>query len=92
VLYAYEQALSNTGAWPLESTFTRNSVNDLLRLLGNFQVPPGLRVQTCGDLWCSFVYEENVERAKEKTKSYFDGLCLGQYSFLTFITISCSPY
>lgn len=74
MLFAWEQALAATGAWPLETSFTRSSVNDILRQLDTFRP---YQPQSCGGA-CTFNFTETVRVAKEKVRGYFDGLCLGK--------------
>lgn len=82
VLYGYEQSLSNTGAWPLETNFMRTSVWDILRELERFQILPAVRATSCGRGQCDFdMYVRAVATAVRKTKDYFDGLCLGKSAF-----------
>ena len=77
VLYAYEQSLSNSGAWPLETGFLNNSVDRMLKMLDGFRGTKPLP-QTCGARYCSFGFEQVVGKAREECRRYFDGLCLGK--------------
>ncbi|KAK5137621.1 hypothetical protein LTR08_007916 [Meristemomyces frigidus] len=76
VLYAYEQALANTGAWPLEAAFLGHSVDRVLKMLDGFPGPRALTSQTCGASACSFNFAPVVGKAREECRQYFDGLCL----------------
>lgn len=78
VLFAWEQGLANTGAWPLETSYSKSSMNEILRQLEEFQA---LQPPTCGSPACTFNFFTTVKEAAEKTRGYFDGLCLGE-SFL----------
>ena len=82
VLYAYEHYLTCTGAWPLEHAFLKENVNDVLRKYDNFASARVLVPQTCGSMCCSFDFTAEVVAAKNETRKYFDGLCLGKsYDF-----------
>jgi hypothetical protein len=72
-LYAYELALHNTGAWPLESAYLSQCVNEILTKLAMFK-PPYLP-QMCTK--CGFDFRGAVIKAVEDARKYFDGLCLG---------------
>ncbi|KAK5111575.1 hypothetical protein LTR62_004871 [Meristemomyces frigidus] len=75
-LYAYEQSLSYTGAWPLETSALNNSMEMVLRKLEhNFPVQP-YRPQTCGSQFCTFDFRTVVDHAGVEARNYFDGLCL----------------
>ncbi|KAK4546193.1 hypothetical protein LTR36_002330 [Oleoguttula mirabilis] len=76
VLYAFEQGLANTGAWPLEAAFLSNSVERVLKMLEGFPGPQAFVPQTCGAQFCSFDFAHVVGNAKMECKRYFDGLCL----------------
>ncbi|KAK5124014.1 hypothetical protein LTR85_002211 [Meristemomyces frigidus] len=76
VLYAFEQGLANTGAWPLETAFLNNSVERVLKFLDNFPGPHTFIPQTCGARYCSFDFAYVVGNARMECKRYFDGLCL----------------
>lgn len=80
MLFAYEQALSNTGAWPLESAFMKNSVDEILHMLHNFPGPKTARPKTCARGFCAFDFAEVVATARREVLDYFDGLCLGTSS------------
>ena len=75
-LYAYELALSNTGAWPLETAFLSNSIDQIMNYLDNFRVEPDQMSKMCGD--CSFDFRTAVYEATQSGREYFDGLCLGK--------------
>lgn len=75
VLYAYEQGLANTGAWPVETVFLNNSVERVLRMLESFST--AFVPQTCGSGFCTFNFDSIVREARTEVKKYFDGLCLG---------------
>lgn len=84
VLFAWEQALAATGVWPLETSFAKSSVNDILRQLEtNFRA--AYQPQGCGLPFCSFSFSEVVRVAVEKTRGYFDGLCLGASSLAVLL-------
>ena len=78
VLYAYEQSLSNTRAWPLESAFLNQSVQNVLRDLEGFPGPEAFFPRTCGGRWCTFDFAAAVDAARAECRKYFDGLCLGK--------------
>jgi hypothetical protein len=76
VLYMYELALKGTGAWPLESKMTGNSINRMLDMFEGIKVPgegpaAGKRCRAC-----NFNFKPIVQKAVSVTKKYFDGLCL----------------
>ena len=76
-LYAYELALSKTGAWPLESAFLRYSIDDVFEKLSGF--PKNAKVPNmCYD--CRIDFRGVVSEALSKTRKYFDGLCLGKHT------------
>lgn len=74
VLYAYEKALTDTGAWPLETAYVRQSMYGILRKLRSF--PDGKEPTSRGHAYCSFNFASTVENAVSETSNYFDGLCL----------------
>lgn len=78
VLFAYEQGLTNTGAWPLESGLLSNSIERILHFLADFPLPGAFIPQTCGARFCSFDFVEVVRNARMECKRYLDGLCLGK--------------
>lgn len=75
-LFAYELALSNTGAWPLESAFLNNSVHEIVNKLDMFEIKN--LPQRCHD--CGYNYAEAVRKAVDDARRYFDGLCLGEFT------------
>jgi len=91
VLYAFEQSLANTGAWPLESASLQNSVERVLKMLENFPGPRAYIPQTCGARYCSFDFAYVVGGARMECKRYFDGLCLGKctISQAHILTVAC---
>ncbi len=71
-LYDYQNALFVTGIWPLEETFIKTPMDQILSKLSFFKY-----VRTgalCGT--CSKDYKTAVRSAKRNTESYFEGLCL----------------
>lgn len=88
-LFAYEKALYNTRAWPLEKAFLRESVNGLLRRLESFAwttaagdlardvsaTKSTVSVTNCTS--CQQDFARVVREAVKTTREYFDGLCLG---------------
>jgi hypothetical protein len=84
-LYAYELALHNTGAWPLESAFLANTVHDILNMLNRFDskhLP-----QMCRE--CDLDYKDTVTHAVAETRNYFDGLCLGKQLHSILLRLHC---
>jgi len=77
-LYAYELALSNTGAWPLETAFLSNSIHQIMLYLDNFKGHRDQPSKMCGD--CRFNFQKAVSDATDAGREYFDGLCLGKPS------------
>lgn len=81
-LYAYNSALHDTGAWPVEKEGQHNSINALITKLGKFQTPTKLDLGPlglCGDCEPKFAindYSTTVTNATSITRRYFDGLCL----------------
>jgi hypothetical protein len=75
-LLDYEVGLHNTRAWPVESAFLRNSVNQMLARLGNMreQRTNLASRHSCGV--CHIRHVEVVQKACSETENYFDGLCL----------------
>lgn len=88
VLYAYEQGLTNTGAWPLESGLLSNSIERILKYLEDFPLPGAFIPQTCGARFCSFDFVEVVRNARMECKRYFDGLCLGKSGLENWTSLS----
>lgn len=58
--------------WPLEQEAQRNSVASILLRLKEFTYKAP--VSACAI--CHADYETNVAKARQRVKSYFDGLCL----------------
>jgi len=83
VLFAYEQLLIRSGAWPLEACFLQNSVEYTLRKLE--QVAPSVWQPTdCGSKYCSFDFGYTIGKARMEVKALFDGLCLGMSALLSY--------
>lgn len=71
----YFAALVKTEAYPLEKTFSRNSINGILTWLKAFEMPtPAPGTPLCR--LCSVDWNEEVARARINTFRYFDGLCI----------------
>lgn len=81
-LYAYERALKNTGAWPLETAFLKLSVSAIFDKLSGFPGRGTNTPQMCNR--CSINFKRVVSKAVEVTKDYFDGLCLGRHLYPNF--------
>lgn len=81
VLFDYEQALSRTGAWPVEKSFQSMSVRRMLTALGRFNGTNTHASNHCSDHRSSFLYKPTVDDAVRTTRIYFDGLCLGKFCF-----------
>lgn len=69
----YFAALVKTDAYPLEKTFSRNSVVAVLKYLNAF-VMPGTTTPLCRI--CDVQWNEVVKQACANTLRYFDGLCI----------------
>lgn len=67
----YLEALQDTGAYPLELTFSRNSIARLTYKLGKFIMAHEGKCHFCKRDW-----RAQVALAREKTLSHFDGLCI----------------
>jgi hypothetical protein len=80
-LYAYELTLHKTGAWPLESAFLSQCVNEIIVKLATFE--PSYQPQMCTN--CGFDFREAVIKAVEDARKYFDGLCLGELTSLKML-------
>lgn len=77
----YFASVTQTGTYLLEITFLRNSVNDLIQMLGNFEdcEPPSSSdlvsaSSHCG--LCSCNWHGIVKRACANAQNHFQGLCL----------------
>lgn len=80
VLYDYEQGLSKTGAWPVETSFQSMSVKRMLTALGKYNATNAhatVHFAGLSHFGCSFSFKQTVDEAVKKTTIYFDGLCLG---------------
>jgi hypothetical protein len=69
----YFADLVKTQAYPLEQTFPKNSLNDIMLWLGKFGMSD-LSARCVG--YCKVNWGNEVREAQEKTTRYFDGLCL----------------
>jgi len=69
----YFAALVHTEAYPLEKTFSKNSVNDILTCLKKFDMP-AQATSLCR--LCLTDWDDEVARARRITMRYFDGLCI----------------
>ena len=78
VLYGYEEALTETGAWPLETAYLRQSINDILSKLDDFTDPTVSISLECTCSHCRFGFCDVVSKAVFDTRAYFDGLRLGK--------------
>lgn len=68
----YFAALVETGAYPLELTFARHSIVELLSQLARFD-----EISNSGGCKnCHIDWEDEVSKAAKWTKAKFDGLCL----------------
>jgi len=83
VLWAYLKALEQTTVWPSERVSHGCSIDSILSNLRRFEYtdphPDG--TQTC--FTCKGGFERAVQVAIDRTRSYFDGLCLGKCSLPT---------
>lgn len=73
-LWGYQKELEKTGIWPLEETVSRNSINDLLQKLDEFEYKVADK-NACMK-FCQRNYNSVAEQARLRTEGYFDGLCL----------------
>ncbi|KAL8786098.1 MAG: hypothetical protein Q9213_002961 [Squamulea squamosa] len=71
-LYDYEKTLTDIEVWPLEKVAQTTSMTLIIQKLAKFSFEP--EPGTCST--CKKDYKTLVERAREITKDYFDGLCL----------------
>lgn len=73
MLFAYQRRLCLDNIWPLERTFTKVSVHEMLRRLDlcKFDGDPP---KSC--VMCRIDCQKVVKYARQMTASYFDGLCL----------------
>lgn len=71
--YLYEKALRRTGVWPLERTWTKAKVNEILDKLGMFSYQAS--ADACRQ-FCQRNFEGIVRRAISDIRDHFDGLCL----------------
>jgi hypothetical protein len=70
----YFATLVKTGGYPLEKTFSKASVNDILTCLKSFNMPsasPGTLCNVCMQDW-----DKEISNARVSTIKYFDGLCI----------------
>lgn len=67
----YFAGLVNTSAYPLEKTFSRSSVAEILSRLEPFTMEKHGSCSLCSTDW-----EAQVADARIKTLQYFDGLCI----------------
>lgn len=74
VLFDYMKALSNTGAWPIESACLENPMADILDALTRFN--GAASGKSCPS--CRFDFVAVVSEGIRETRNYFDGLCLGK--------------
>lgn len=80
VLWAYLKALEQTAVWPSERVSHKLSIDSILSALRRFEYTdphPG-GTKTC--FTCKGNFKKDVQAAIERTRAYFDGLCLGKYS------------
>ncbi|KAF2480702.1 hypothetical protein BDY17DRAFT_302252 [Neohortaea acidophila] len=75
-LFGYMKALMHTGAWPLEIVCQYSSMDKILRGLGTFE-PPERSNDGCSQ--CQKRFGMIVRAVVLKTRTYFDGLCLGMF-------------
>ncbi|KAH8811982.1 hypothetical protein F5884DRAFT_297420 [Xylogone sp. PMI_703] len=77
-LYNFEEALHDTGVWPLESTMSgrgKKSISEVLAALRSFDYTAP--ASDIGHHQCSESHvEESIHEAIRKVASNFDGLCL----------------
>ena len=71
-LFGYEKELYNIQVWPLERAHQRSSMFTILKLLNRFSFEA--KKDAC--VYCSKDYKKIVKDAQDKTRRYFDGLCL----------------
>ena len=67
----YFAGLTKTGAYPLEMTFSYNSINELLQNLSSFNMQGGGGCNLCQADWM-----HEVNKACHQTVEHFQGLCL----------------
>ena len=73
----YFAALVKTKAYPLETTFPKNSVNKILERLQKFEAFSEVQEIGEGDCdLCSENWDWGVKKAIDNTRDYFDGLCI----------------
>jgi hypothetical protein len=73
----YFAALVKTKAYPLETTFPKNSINTILERLQKFEASS--KIRKIGGAYCSRCsdnWDWGVKKAIEITEDYFDGLCI----------------
>ncbi|KAL8678703.1 MAG: hypothetical protein Q9186_004978 [Xanthomendoza sp. 1 TL-2023] len=71
-LFGYEKRLTDIEVWPIEKVFQKSSMATTIDRLAKFSYEP--HSSACRD--CRKDYKALVQVAREKTKRYFDGLCL----------------
>lgn len=83
VLWAYLKALEETSVWPSERVTHNQSIDSILSRLRRFDFtdphPDG--ADTCTTCMPLGSFERAVKAAIDRTRSYFDGLCLGKSPF-----------
>ncbi|KAH8695323.1 hypothetical protein BGW36DRAFT_453231 [Talaromyces proteolyticus] len=73
MVFYYQQAMFKKGVWPLEEHFSKTSVGAILTRLKTI----GWSEQSSwGCKQCTFDCAKVIDGAVERTKKYFDGLCL----------------
>lgn len=80
-LFAYETALSKTGAWPVEKKAPHFGIIALMTMLEAFETPEPSELGRLGCREHDYKFTiadfgENVFDALKETGGYFDGLCL----------------
>lgn len=79
VVWDYLKSLEDTGAWPIDRAARSHSINELLsRLHGRFNWtdthPDHSRC-----IYCVRAFAAVVREAVDTTRTYFNGLCLGEH-------------
>ena len=70
-VFGYFKELLLLGVWPMEDATRTDSMSDILAYLENFDYSPSTQCSSC-----SRDYKKIVKIVREKTRKYFDGLCL----------------
>lgn len=78
-MWAYLKALQQTEVWPSERVSHSFSIDSILSKLRRFECNDPHPGGTKSCFKCKGNFEIDVKSAIECTRSYFDGLCLGEY-------------